>query len=44
MKSPLGLRIEALDGPAPAAGMFIVCWPEQNGDERYKHNAHPDRR
>ena len=42
MKSPL-VRIEALDGPAPAAGMFIVCWPEANGDGRYLQNAHPDR-
>ena len=41
---PLYFRIEPLDSPAPAAGMFIICWPEENGDGRYLHNAHPDRR
>ena len=40
----LYFRIEPVDGPAPAAGMFIVCWPGQDGDGRYLHNAHPDRR
>ena len=42
--SPLDFKIEPSGGPAPAAGMFIVCWPEANGDGRYLHNAHPDRR
>jgi hypothetical protein len=41
---PLYFRIEPLDTPAPAAGMFLVCWPEEHGDGRYLHNAHPDRR
>ena len=36
-------RIEPLDGPPPAAGMFIVVWPEENGDGRYLQHAHPDR-
>ena len=41
---PLYFRIEPLDSPAPVAGMFLVCWPDANGDGRYLHNAHPDRR
>ena len=32
--NPIYFRIEALDSRAPTAGMFIVCWPEQNGDGR----------
>ena len=44
MNLPLYLRIDPVDGPTPEACMFIVCWSEENGDERYLHNAHPDRR
>ena len=40
----LYFRIEPLDGPLPGAGMFVVVWPEENGDGKYLHNAHPDRR
>ena len=41
---PPYFHITPVDGPVPEAGMFIVCWPEQDGDGRYLHNAHPDRR
>jgi hypothetical protein len=40
----LYFRIEPINSPAPSAGMFIVCWPEANGDGRSLHNAHPGRR
>ena len=32
---PLYFRIEPLDSPAPEAGMFIACWPEESADGRY---------
>jgi hypothetical protein len=41
---PLYFRIEPIDSPAPAAGTYVVCWPQENGDGKYLHNAHPDRR
>ena len=39
----LYFEIAPLDRPPSEAGMFIVCWPLENGDGRYLQNAHPDK-
>ena len=43
MHHPLYFRIEPVTGPQLSAGMFLVVWPEENGNGRWCHNAHPDR-
>lgn len=39
----LYFHVEPLDSPPGAAGTYLVVWPEEGGDGRYCHNAHPDR-
>ena len=43
MREPLYFRIQPLTGPQSSAGMFLVVWPEPDGNGRWCHHAHPDR-
>ena len=40
---PLYFRIGPLNGPQSTAGMYLVVWPEADGNGKWCHNAHPDR-
>ncbi len=44
MIGPLYFRIEPLNCPPSSAGMYLVVWPDEDGNGRWCHNAHPDRR
>ena len=40
---PLYFHIEPLNRPPAPGGTFVVVWPEENGDGKHTHNAHPNR-
>ena len=39
----LYFRIEPVNRPHPATNMFLVVWPEVDGNGSWCHHAHPDR-
>lgn len=43
MNDPLYFRIQPLTGPQTSAGMYLVVWPESDGNGRWCHNARPER-